>query len=295
MRATALGDCGPDWSPDSESTVSTSEVPGQTPSLASLEYRTTPTLRAAVVRYRRSGQGVLPGEGAVSVRTESDKRGGRVRLTVRDQEIVGWIGRHRLVAAEQVGRRFGLERSVGYRRLAALVAMKLVEHHRVFVGEPGVYVATRAGLGLSGSELSTPFLDVRTYRHDTAVVDVAVDAELRRFATTTEREARHRRLAVELSGGGKRLHFPDLVVEAPGPKTAIEVELTPKRTRRLAEILNAYAWSSSFEAVVYYVPTPRLEELIQRQIERLHLQSIVRVARWNGCRRPSGVGSREAR
>ena len=66
----------------------------------------------------------------------------------RDNEIVRWIGRLRMVQAAQVGERFRLGRAVTYARLSGLVKLGLLEHARVFHGAPGVCLATRAGLAV---------------------------------------------------------------------------------------------------------------------------------------------------
>jgi hypothetical protein len=68
-----------------------------------------------------------------------------------------------MAIAAQVAERFGLGRAVSYARLSGLVRLGLLDHCRIFHGEPGVYVATRAGLSIVDLELPPARVDIRTY------------------------------------------------------------------------------------------------------------------------------------
>ena len=162
-------------------------------------------------------------------------------MTARDREIVRWIGRLRMASAAQVAKRFRLGRAVNYARLSGLVRHRLLTHVRIFHGEPGVYLATRAGLSIVDLELPPARVDIRTYTHDIELSSLVVELE-REFGpdrVRTERETRaadtslgtaptkQQRFAVQLTGahgqlqltpaGHPRLHFPDCtVVAAPG-------------------------------------------------------------------------------
>jgi hypothetical protein len=78
----------------------------------------------------------------------------------------------------------------------------------------------------------------------------------------------------------RRLHFPDLVIEGPGPRTAVELELTPKGSRRLRGILSAYGWECGYDAVVYYVGTPKVGEQVTMEASRLGLDGRIKVEPW---------------
>lgn len=197
----------------------------------------------------------------------------RYRLvTERDREIVGWVGRQRIVAAVQVQDRFGLGRAVAYARLAALLERGLLCHERVFHGVPGVYLATRSGLRLAGSGLPPARVDVRTYEHDLEAAALCVELE-REFGVgrvVTERELRavdsggeRPRFGARLGAGqhAGRLHFPDLAVERfDGNRVlAVELERTPKRSRRLETIVRAYLGARHIACVRYCVSSDAVE------------------------------------
>jgi hypothetical protein len=69
--------------------------------------------------------------------TESRKS---FRVTSRDREIVGWIGRLRMATASQVAERFNLGRAVSYARLSA--------PHRKFGVESGGAVKMAGNLSI---------------------------------------------------------------------------------------------------------------------------------------------------
>ena len=91
--------------------------------------------------------------------------------------MVRWIGRLRFVEARQITARFAMDHRNAYRRLRGLVALELLEHRRIFHGEPGAYSATRAGLRAAGLALSPPRVDIRTYHHDRAEAAVMIALE----------------------------------------------------------------------------------------------------------------------
>ena len=211
------------------------------------------------------------------------------RMTDRDLEIVAWLARQRVATAMQVSRLFEVDLSKAYRRLRAMVDRGLVRHERVFHLEPGVYLATASGIGCTDLQLQPPKLDIRTLRHDLRVTDVCVSYLRSGMCVTTEREMRatdsfggRPRYAAALPGeaasGRPRLHFPDLVAESDG-RWAIEVELTPKRRRRLDQIVGAYARARHLDAVVYYVRTCQVERLVREAAERAHADELVQVRR----------------
>jgi hypothetical protein len=213
------------------------------------------------------------------------------RVTARDREIVHWIGRLRIATAAQVGERFVLGRAVSYARLSGLVRLGLRTHVRIFHGEPGVYLATRAGLAIVDLELPPARVDIRTYAHDVELSSLVVELE-REFGperVRTERETRaadtslataptkQQRFAVQLAvahgqlqltpAGHRRLHFPDCtVVGAPGESAervlAVELERTAKGRMRLRRILAGYVGARHIAAVRYYAVGVRGRDLL---------------------------------
>lgn len=216
-------------------------------------------------------------------------RTGRGRLTDRDIEMLTWLARQRVATAMQFARLFDVDLSKAYRRLRVMVVLGLVRHERVFHLQPGVYLATASGIGCTRVELPAPKLDIRTLRHDLIVTDVCVSYLRSGMPVTTEREMRavdscgeRPRYAALFSGGAAsgrpHLHFPDLLTEANG-RGAIEVELTPKRRRRLDQIIGAYVRARHLDRVVYYVRTCQVERLVREAANRACADELVQVRR----------------
>ena len=66
-------------------------------------------------------------------------------VTDRDRSVVCWIAAIGAAQAQDVMARFGMGRTVAYRRLGELVARPVVRAVRFSVAQPGFYVATREG------------------------------------------------------------------------------------------------------------------------------------------------------
>jgi hypothetical protein len=67
-------------------------------------------------------------------------------VTDRDRSVVRWVAVIGAASAQDVMARFRLGRTVGYRRLAALVECGLLSRQRLVYGQPALYTATRDGL-----------------------------------------------------------------------------------------------------------------------------------------------------
>jgi transposase len=71
-------------------------------------------------------------------------------ITDRDRSVVAWVASIGGVSAQDVMARFGVGRTVTYRRLRAPVDHGLLCRGRLFYGQPALYVATREGLAWAG-------------------------------------------------------------------------------------------------------------------------------------------------
>ena len=213
-------------------------------------------------------------------------------LTSRDRDVVEWIGRFGAVEAEQVMAWFGMGRTVTYRRLRACIEAELLEHVRVLHGEPGLYLATRAGLQWAGlGDFEPGRVSVALVRHVQASARAAVVLDRRepRMSVVHEREIRaaeraHGRVLASvavgsLGEGRSRWHRPDLLLvprqdeELP---TAIELELSVKSRRRLEAICRGYARSRLFAAVRYYAE-PAPARAVGRVVEATRTGDLIRV------------------
>jgi chromosome segregation and condensation protein ScpB len=95
-----------------------------------------------------------------------DRHGEEPVVTDPERSVVAWIAVIGAVSAQDVMKRFGVGRTVGYRRLRALVNHGLLSRARLVYGQPALYVATREGLASAGlPQLDTARVGVATARH----------------------------------------------------------------------------------------------------------------------------------
>jgi len=235
-------------------------------------------------------------------------------VTGRDRELLAFVAEHRIVLAAHAQALLGVSESVAYRRLSGLTARGLLKHTRVLHEQPGWYQATRRGLAMIGSDLPTPSIDLRCYRHDIGAAWLWLAATRGAFGpverVVSEREMRSgdaARAAAERMaaargdpatgtgaapygvrlggvgpGGRTRLHYPDLLllVGARQERVAIELELSFKGRRRLDTILAGYAAEPSIAAVLYLAEKPAIRREIESSAARLRISDLVRVHRF---------------
>jgi hypothetical protein len=194
------------------------------------------------------------------------------QVTDRDRQMLDWIGRYGMVTVEQVAGRF-FERGEGevgkraaYRRVAVLEKMGLVRRDRT------PYWRAPMVLRLTGEGARVGELGVRParyvegeIRHSVAVVDLAEELLAANPGATlrTEREIRterwHDRHDEKLRGGRGRVPDAELTL-ASGRVAAIELDLTPKRTKDFERILRAYK-QEKFDEVWWYVVPGAVERV----------------------------------
>jgi hypothetical protein len=200
-------------------------------------------------------------------------------LTERDSQIVAWIGALGAAGAEHVMVRFGMGRSLAYRRLGRLVEWGLLELRRLLYGRPGLYVATRQGLrwrGLDGLGVFRVGPGGFEHAWKVAGVAVALSVGLPGWRVLSERELRWcEREQQELVGSVRvgrfvgaaaALHRPDLVLIAPGGRVvAVEVELSVKARSRLLVICRGWTRARHVDAV-YYLATAAAAGAVARAV-----------------------------
>jgi hypothetical protein len=215
-------------------------------------------------------------------------------ITARDLEIVDWLARVGAAEPGQVMARFGMGRTVAYRRLAVLCGAGLVARARLLHGQPGLLVATSTGLRTVGlSPLGAVRLSPASVAHWVASTQVALALEALhgqgRVATVRELrlvESEAGRLLASARIAATTVHRPDLVIwgqagvgRAGG--MAVEVELSEKAPRRLEAILRAWRRASATGVVsgVRYYCSDRAHRAVLRAVERTATAGQVSVAR----------------
>jgi hypothetical protein len=186
-----------------------------------------------------------------------------VKITDRDREILNWIGRHGIVTADQVRRCFfesgdQTGKRAALRRLQILESIGLIRRDATpFWRAPKVIRITTAGARLGEVGVAPARLVEGDLRHAVAVVDLVEELALANRGSTlqTERELRQERYQNRLNNRRveQRGRCPDgLLILKSRKKAAIELDLTPKRTKDYERILRAYR-QEQFDLVWWYV------------------------------------------
>jgi hypothetical protein len=228
-------------------------------------------------------------------------------ITPRDQELLEYLARHRMVSTEHVQVCLTLSGAAARRRLRRLSEAGLAEGAVRFHRQSACWRITRRGLSAIGSRLPAPRDDLSTHTHDLGVAWLWLAAQDGAFGplpeVIAERELRSRDgpgeraepLAVRIPGagprGGERRHYPDLLlVTQDGARVAVELELTGKSRTRRELILTAYGADHRIDHVLYLVRDRQLGAEIAATARRLGLEDLVRVQRVSLAdpTRPSG-------
>lgn len=205
--------------------------------------------------------------------------------------VLQWTAGIGAVTAEALAQLHGTTVAAARARLSAAVGEGLLSRHRPLTGQPALYSVTRAGLRATGLPGLDPCrVSAASAQHLIACAHAA--AALRRcypdHTLMGERELRreeHQTGAAVASAvlgraadGRPLLHRPDMVlwprtarprlVEAVRP-IAVEVELTIKAPRRLADICRAWA-RSRLIAGVLYLAAPEVEGALERALATAH-------------------------
>jgi hypothetical protein len=204
--------------------------------------------------------------------------------------LLQWTGRMGAVTADALAHREGSTVAAARARLLAAERDRQATRQRPLAGQPALFALTRAGLRDSGLQGLEPCrVSAANASHAIACVQVAA---------TLERAYPHHRLVGErelrrderLSGaplasarlgtgpdGATLLHRPDLVLW-PGTHgelpVAVEVELTTKSPRRLAEICQAWARCRQVAGVLY-LAAPEVTHALARAIAKANAEEAI--------------------
>jgi hypothetical protein len=212
-------------------------------------------------------------------------------VTDRDRSVVAWVAVVGAVSARDVMAKFGVGRTVAYRRLRVLVDHGLLSRARLVYGQPALYVATADGVAFAGlGELDPARVNEASVRHWALCARPAVVLEQRERCgvwgeprlRAAEREAGQPVASASrgaLPDGRPRLRRPDLVLFPPNGTAlpvAVEVELSVKAAGRLEAICRAWARCRLVSEVRYYAP-PDVARAVSRAVSSAHGRDANRV------------------
>ena len=232
--------------------------------------------------------------------TSQSESGSKVKATPKPKlepspervAIMQWTARIGAVTAEALADRLDVNVPSARGQLQALARAGWVSRKHPLAGRPALYTATRAGLRASGLRGLDP-CRVSASNANHLIVCATVAAALERCypdhlvlgERELRRDERERGAALasaRLPGigpdGGPLLHRPDLVLwpeESDGCDgdlpVAVEVELTVKAPRRLADICRAWARCRGVAGVLYLAPS-EVQRALHRAIEQTRAQ-----------------------
>lgn len=209
-----------------------------------------------------------------------------MKITPRDLAALNFVAEVGAVRLDDVGRLLahlgGRPTELGARTTRGIVdrwkRSGFTEHHRIYHGQPSIIVVTRRGARLTqqpvGLRVGLPA--VAELGHDLTTAAVAVLYECNGRAWTGERL-----LSTTFAGN----HRPDGITFHRDQRTAVEIELTPKSSKRYSTILPDL--TAEFDRVDYWV-TPETEStvrsasanfLVPTDQQRVHLVQIGGLAR----------------
>src|SRR6476469_9711495 len=199
-------------------------------------------------------------------------------------DLLDWTARMGAVTAEALAVRQRSTLAAARSRLLAAERDLQVQRRGLLAGGPTLFAITRAGLrDASVSGLEPCRISVANAPHAIACARAAAELE-RRYPDHRVAGERELRRDERLSGvalpsarlgrapdGGPLLHRPDLVLWPDGPRgglpVAVEVELTTKSPRRLAQICQAWARCRHVGGVLY-LAAPAVVPAVARAIAK---------------------------
>lgn len=198
-------------------------------------------------------------------------------ITARDRELLGWMGRHGIVTAEQVATRFFAKdsgevgRRAAYRRLSKLEAGGfLVRRATPLSDARRIWLLSQAGTRAVGLGLAPARLIEADLRHALALVDLmdrlADQHQGSRYRTERELRVDYHRQRVAGTRRPGRGRTPDGELQfVSGETVAIELDLTPKRSVAYERVIRSYC-QERFVRVWWYAPATsagRLARLVE--------------------------------
>jgi hypothetical protein len=241
------------------------------------------------------------------------KPGNRLAQTPERVAVMQWTVRMGAVTAEALADRLDVTVPSARGRLQVLQKTGWLSRKRPLAGQPALYTVTRAGLRVAALQGLDPCrVSASNAYHliECARVAAALERCYPDHLVLGERELRRdeRERGVPLASarlgigpdGGPLLHRPDLVLwpegsQDEGGPVAVEVELTVKAPRRLADICRAWARARCVAGVLYLAP-PEVRRALDRAIDQAQAGERIAVLGLDAVPRPERVvGTRSER
>jgi hypothetical protein len=227
--------------------------------------------------------------------------------TPERKAIMQWTACMGAITDEALADRLDVTVNSARGQLQVLQRAGWLSRKRPLAEQPALHTATRSGLRVAALQGLDP-CRVSASNANHLIVCAWVAAALERcypdHAVLGERELRRdeRERGVPLASarlgiapdGGPLLHRPDLVLWPEGSEdegglpVAVEVELTVKAPRRLADICRAWARCRCVAGVLYLAP-PEVRRALDRAIDQAQAGERIAVVGLDAVPRPEGV------
>lgn len=196
----------------------------------------------------------------------------------RDREMLAWVGRFRFVTTDVLAMRFAVSENRVNVRLGRFERAGLVVRHAVSPTHPrAIYLTPRGASAIGRPRRRAPHADAHR-EHEHAITTLVTQLELANedasasASILTERDARaleattDDRFSVEVASAryGLERRWPDVIIETPERRTAIEIEFADKGTTRLKSIIAGYLGSTTFREVRFLVRDAPLRKRIEK-------------------------------
>jgi hypothetical protein len=173
----------------------------------------------------------------------------------RQRELLELLSEQGAVPLDQLVRFLGCKRSRVKVAIRSLEERGWIEHRQFLAGDTQWFWLSRKGVGVTGGAHRYTAPNVRSLPHRRAI------NETRLFLCDRAPAGRWRSERAIHGVAGSTEHVPDAVFEVGGERHAIEVELSRKPPRDIAEILDQH--SRRYDAVIYFCG-PRTYRLLMR-------------------------------
>lgn len=190
-----------------------------------------------------------------------------MQTTRRDIEIMKFINEFGFCEIKQIEKQFNLKKSRSYQIMQRLATAKYVKHEMVFYGTHGIYYLTKEGADCTDLP-KIKNIPKDNYEHQLAIIDVYFKLKKSYPQAEWIGERRIKRDKF-MKGLGKTGHVADGMLLFPdNTEIAIEVELSMKSKKRLAEIFKNYLRCFNIKEVWYFC-APNILERVAKLAERM--------------------------
>lgn len=196
-----------------------------------------------------------------------------MKFTERDADMLRWINGHGFATIRQTGRWMGSSYQAAQRRVQRLTEAGLLRHEWLMRRER-VYWPTKHGISICDDDLPPlGHIAAGSYNHTLQLIDLA-EFLVADFGGqfVPERRLRHDRGS---AGVGVRGHVPDGHLHLPARKPiAIELELSTKGQKRLAQIMRQYTADLSIGEVWYFAGSKMLRQRLEEAAARCSMITV---------------------